>query len=62
MKISKTETEQRIERFTELCRNEGIKVTHQRIEIYREVAQSGDHPDAETVFQTDADSISGYGI
>ena len=51
MKISKTETEQRIERFTELCRNEGIKVTHQRIEIYREVAQSGDHPDAETVFQ-----------
>lgn len=26
-------------------------MTHQRMEIFREVAQTGDHPDAETVFQ-----------
>lgn len=50
MKISKREVEQRIERFKELCRTAGVKLTHQRMEIYREVAQSGDHPDAETVF------------
>ena len=28
-----------------------MKLTHQRIEIFREVLQSGDHPDAEKVFQ-----------
>jgi Fur family transcriptional regulator, peroxide stress response regulator len=26
-------------------------MTHQRIEIFREVAKSGDHPDAETVYK-----------
>ncbi len=29
----------------------GSKVTHQRMEIFREVAQTGDHPDVETVFK-----------
>lgn len=36
-------------RFTELCRNAGVKLTHQRVEIFRELAASGSHPDAETV-------------
>jgi Fur family peroxide stress response transcriptional regulator len=27
-----------------------VKLTHQRLEICREVAESGDHPDAETVY------------
>ena len=29
----------------------GMKVTHQRTEIFREVAGSDEHPDAETVYQ-----------
>jgi len=51
MKIKKKEVEQRMKRFETVCRAEGIKLTHQRIEIFREVAQAGDHPDADQVFQ-----------
>src|SRR5690606_32291658 len=29
----------------------GVKVTHQRTEIFREVLASSEHPDADTVFQ-----------
>lgn len=36
-------------RFEQACRAAGIKLTHQRIEIFREVAGTGDHPDAETI-------------
>ena len=49
MKINKQEIEKRMERFGEVCRNSGLKLTHQRMEIFREVAQTGDHPDAEKV-------------
>lgn len=51
MKIKKKEIEQRMKHFETVCRDGGIKLTHQRIEIYREIAQSGDHPNAEQVFQ-----------
>ncbi len=50
MRIKQGEVEQRMQYFEKVCRNEGIKLTHQRIEIFREVAQTGDHPDAEQVF------------
>jgi len=40
-----------MERYAEALREAGVKVTHQRLEIYREVAGSVDHPDIETVFQ-----------
>ncbi len=36
-------------RFEQACRSAGVKLTHQRIEVFREVAESGDHPDAETI-------------
>jgi Fur family peroxide stress response transcriptional regulator len=32
-------------------RRSGAKLTHQRLEIFREVAKSRDHPDAETIYQ-----------
>ena len=51
MKISKREIEQRMNHFNEVCRNSGAKLTHQRLEIFREVAQTGDHPDAEQIYQ-----------
>ena len=50
MEVTKNEIEQRMARFQEVCRNAGVKLTHQRMEIYREVAQTVDHPDAEKVF------------
>jgi Fur family peroxide stress response transcriptional regulator len=57
MKIKKKDVEQRIKLFETVCRGEGIKLTDQRIEIFREVAQAGDHPDAEQVFQRVRDRI-----
>lgn len=42
---------ERIERFTAAARVAGIKLTHQRLEIFREIASSSEHPDAETVYQ-----------
>ena len=38
-------------RFNEICRKSGAKITHQRLEIFREIVQTVDHPDAETVFR-----------
>ena len=51
MTIGLQEIEQRMARFEAVCRDSGVKLTHQRIEIFREVAQTGEHPDAEKVFQ-----------
>ncbi|MDX2455205.1 Fur family transcriptional regulator [Desulfosarcina sp.] len=51
MKIAKRDVNQRMARFEKVCRASGAKLTHQRMEIYREVAQTGDHPDVEKVFQ-----------
>lgn len=50
MKVPQKDIEQRMARFEEVCRKFGAKLTHQRMEIFREVAQTGDHPDAEKVF------------
>ena len=38
-------------RLEQVCRSAGVKLTHQRMEIFRQVAQTGDHPDAETVYR-----------
>ena len=51
MKINKLEIEKRMERFQDVCRNSGMKLTHQRMEIFREVAQTEDHPDVLKVYQ-----------
>ena len=49
--VPKTEVDRRITSFKEAIRAAGVKLTHQRLEIFREVARSFDHPDAETVFR-----------
>jgi Fur family peroxide stress response transcriptional regulator len=49
--IDKDEIEQRIMRFERICRDAGVKLTHQRMEIYRQVAGTSDHPDARTVYR-----------
>lgn len=51
MKINMQQVEQRMVHFKKVCRDKGVKLTHQRLEIFQEVAQTGDHPDAEQVFQ-----------
>ena len=51
MKVDRVEVERRIEIFKGAARKSGIKLTHQRLEIFREVAASLEHPDADMVFQ-----------
>ena len=39
----------RVAEFLECCRRQGVRATHQRAEILRELAGSQEHPDAETI-------------
>ena len=41
----------RLDQFKTACKKTGVKLTHQRLEIFREIAGSTKHPDAETVFR-----------
>ena len=51
MDILKQDVEDRLDHFTNVCKAKGIKLTHQRLEIFRKVAETTDHPDAEQIFQ-----------
>lgn len=51
MTISPEFVEQRMEAFKAACQARGLKVTHQRLEIYRALAATGEHPDAETLWR-----------
>ena len=42
---------QKITAFESICREKGLKLTHQRIEIYRELLLSMDHPSVETLYK-----------
>jgi Fur family peroxide stress response transcriptional regulator len=51
MSVSGNEIRRRLAVFTEACRDYGIKLTHQRLEIFKAVARTDEHPDAEKVFE-----------
>jgi Fur family peroxide stress response transcriptional regulator len=44
-------TERRLEHLRAGARRAGVKLTHQRLEIFRELAATEVHPDAETLFR-----------
>ena len=46
-KISPAELDHKARRFEQLCRQAGLKVTPQRVEIYKELVRSSEHPSAE---------------
>jgi len=45
------EIEKRMAQIKKDLRQRGLKLTQQRLEIFNEVARSGDHPDAETIYR-----------
>ena len=51
MKTDSQEIAGRMMHFEEVCRSAGVKITHQRMEIFRHLARSGRHPDAGAVFR-----------
>lgn len=40
-----------VKEFEYACRKDDLKVTHQRLEIYRELARAKDHPSAEMLYK-----------
>ena len=50
-KIDNSEVQHRLEQFKVAARESGVKLTHQRLEIFRELALSREHPDAETLLR-----------
>jgi Fur family peroxide stress response transcriptional regulator len=50
METSSKQLQERMSRLKNGLKRSGLKLTHQRLEIFREVAKSGIHPDAETIF------------
>lgn len=50
VELDSAEAKQRLDRFTQACRSAGVILTHQRLEIFREVALTTAHPDAITVY------------
>lgn len=51
MKVGPDEVRRRVNAFREATRASGVKLTHQRLEIFEEIAGSSEHPSAERVFQ-----------
>jgi len=49
MKPTRAELKQRMQAFGQTCRRSGLRVTPQRTEIFRVLAATHEHPDAETV-------------
>ncbi|MDD5087765.1 MAG: Fur family transcriptional regulator [bacterium] len=43
--------EERLRKFQEACRARGLKITPQRLEIFRELASSNEHPSVEEIFE-----------
>lgn len=46
-----TSREERLNKFADACRKAGLRVTQQRLEIYRELIKATDHPSAEALHQ-----------
>lgn len=49
MSLKNEPTPQRVARWAAVARESGIKLTHQRLEIFRELAANDAHPDAEAL-------------
>ena len=47
----KIEVERRLEHIETTVKAAGVKLTHQRMEIFREIVENEAHPDVETVFR-----------
>jgi Fur family transcriptional regulator, peroxide stress response regulator len=52
MKVESSEINRRVEHFKTKAREAGVKLTHQRLEIFREIASRPDHPDAESIYDS----------
>ena len=52
MSLKTNDKELRLQRYIQAARDAGIKLTHQRLEIFRELASHTEHPDIETIYKS----------
>ena len=50
-KMSRVEIDEKIRWFTSLCKKNGLRLTPQRIEIYKELIKTDEHPSAEIIYE-----------
>jgi len=50
-KTPESKVERRLDRLKAVARDAGVKLTHQRLEIFRELAASEEHPSADAIFR-----------
>lgn len=60
--ISESELEKRTEWFIGKCRESGLKVTPQRLAIYRELLKNNEHPSAETMYSKIKQNFPGISL
>ena len=58
MDIDTKELQERMSRLKDGLKRSGLKLMHQRLEIFRVVAKSGFHPDAETIYKGVQERVS----
>ena len=51
MTVPADEVERRVSLFSQALRDNGLRLTHQRLEVAREIAQDETHPDVESIYQ-----------
>jgi Fur family peroxide stress response transcriptional regulator len=51
VEVEDKEVERRLEEFKSVAKEAGVKLTHQRLEIFRAVASSVEHPSADAVYR-----------
>ena len=51
MRVAHDEVERRVELMKDALRGRGMRLTHQRIEVAREIAAADDHPDVERIYE-----------
>jgi len=51
MAVATDEVERRVDSLSRALRASGLRLTHQRLEVVREVAQSDEHPDVESIYR-----------
>ncbi len=51
MKDKSPDVQNKMREFEKICRQNGLKLTHQRIQIFSELASSSEHPSAESIYK-----------
>jgi Fur family peroxide stress response transcriptional regulator len=57
MSVPQDEVHRRVGSFTQGLRENGMRLTHQRLEVVREIAGTDEHPDVESIYRGVRDRV-----